>query len=568
MAMDPLSTSAYSPTNGVEGSEDSNEEYHVVIVGAGIAGLTCARELLRTEERPPNLRITVLEAANVPGGRIRSQPSRCGLEIDVGAEFVHGYGTLLTDLIDDLFGTSLNESGYPSAEDSKIAKEKYYSSSSLYEPVFAVSHADGGPDEGPTPLGMFGMYYVDGALRSYDDPLVQDLRKALDTIMDPTMNSSNGIDEVVSVGEALDHATSHLPTAVRELANASYANTAGCSDLYSLSLDVMRHFEQSWFRNESAGDFRLRGRTMKSVVDALVTKLRALPEERFQLFCNWKVQRIRQRSDDKIGSGEMERAVRIESACGAVMDADVVVVTVPPPMLLELDMNLSAKKKEALSFVGFERAVKVILLFSSRHWPNKLQGMVCADGLPIPEIWFYECPNSKNEFTTVTGDFQAQTASDGLIHVAVGFLMSNAANSFIGMLQEKPSQSENVTNGQFLVFSTMNVREAAAANIFIGELSQVLNIPKKTLLSSCMDCILFDWKMNHDTVRGGYMHGTKGMQRYHFQDLAEAQGALFFAGEATNTEACCTIQAAMETGVRSAKGVGRHWRESKTGYAK
>jgi monoamine oxidase len=562
MTIDPLSASTYSPNPGNNPLDDSNEEYHVVVVGAGIAGLTCARELLR-EDHAPNLRITVLEAADVPGGRIRSYQSRDGIEIDLGAEFVHGYGTMLTDLIDDLFGTPSNESNSLSNVENSLTntEKKYYSPSSLYEPVFAVSHADGGPDDKPTPSGMYGMYYVDGALRNYDDPLVLNLRKALDDIMEPTRKTTNGSDDVDSVGDALDIATADLPRTVRKLADASYANTAGCSDLYSLSLTVMRHFEQSWFRNESAGDFRLRGRTMKSLVDALVTRLRGEHEGRFQLLCNWKVQSIRQKSDDIMAQSQFDRAVRVVSAAGVVIHADAVVVTVPPPMLLEIDMSLIAKKQDALSYVGFDRAVKVILLFSSRPWPRPLQGLVCGDGLPIPEIWFYGCHanNSSSDTPRLTA------STDGMIHVAVGFLMSKAADSFIEMLHDQP---ENVTKGQMLGFSPTNANDTVAANIFIEQLAHVLNIPRETLQSSCVDCILFDWKVNHSTVRGGYMHGKKGMSRHHFRDLAEAQGTMFFAGEATNTEACCTVQAAMETGVRSSREVARHWRLSRNGGTK
>ena len=537
----------------------TEEDFHVVIIGAGMAGLTCARELLLSKHR--ELRITVLEATSVPGGRIRSCCPCPGVEIDLGAEFVHGYGTILTDLIDDLF-----DDGSPSSKEQEFMKEKYYSPSSLYEPVFAVSHADGGPDDTPTPMGMYGMYYVDGALRSYDDPLVQNLRKVLDDIMEPSRNTEDCAsdvhsvyDDMASVGEALDFATSHLPVQVRALANASYANTAGCSDLYSLSLAVLRHFEQSWFRNESAGDFRLRRRTMKSVVDALVARLDH--EERFQLLCNWKVLRIRQWNKHTMNSGQLNsQSVRIESASGTVIHADAVVVTVPPPMIAKLDMELSPKKQEALTFIGFERAVKVILLFSSPSWPHNLQGMVCGDGLPIPEIWFLQCHTS-DAFSEVHND---PAFSSGVMHVAVGYLMSKAADVFILDLQqaEVDQQLESKVTGSSPGVSTMPSRNSAAANIFIQQLALVLNVPAASLQSSCLDCLVFDWKLDHDAVQGGYMHGKKGMRLRHFQDLAEAQDAVFFAGEATNTQACCTIQAAMETGSRAAKEVVRLWHES------
>jgi monoamine oxidase len=51
------------------------------------------------------------------------------------------------------------------------------------------------------------------------------------------------------------------------------------------------------------------------------------------------------------------------------------------------------------------------------------------------------------------------------------------------------------------------------------------------------------------------MYPKVGMTRDHLCDLAEPWGGIFFAGEATNTNACCTVQAAMETGVRAANQV-------------
>lgn len=59
---------------------------HIVIVGAGAAGLMAARELARAGKR-----ITILEARERCGGRIHSLPaSEFGYAADGGAEFVHG----------------------------------------------------------------------------------------------------------------------------------------------------------------------------------------------------------------------------------------------------------------------------------------------------------------------------------------------------------------------------------------------------------------------------------------------------------------------------------------------
>src|SRR3954466_7208438 len=59
---------------------------HIVVIGAGAAGLMAARELARAGRR-----VTLLEARNRCGGRIYPLPDReFGYAAEGGAEFVHG----------------------------------------------------------------------------------------------------------------------------------------------------------------------------------------------------------------------------------------------------------------------------------------------------------------------------------------------------------------------------------------------------------------------------------------------------------------------------------------------
>src|SRR5260370_19135876 len=65
---------------------------HIVVIGAGAAGLMAARELARGGKR-----VTILEARDRCGGRIHPLPSAdFGYLAEGGAEFVHG-GAALTD---------------------------------------------------------------------------------------------------------------------------------------------------------------------------------------------------------------------------------------------------------------------------------------------------------------------------------------------------------------------------------------------------------------------------------------------------------------------------------------
>jgi monoamine oxidase len=58
----------------------------VVVIGAGVAGLACAQALCEA-----GLRVTILEARNRVGGRIRTlHPTRPNAPVELGAEFIHG----------------------------------------------------------------------------------------------------------------------------------------------------------------------------------------------------------------------------------------------------------------------------------------------------------------------------------------------------------------------------------------------------------------------------------------------------------------------------------------------
>jgi phytoene dehydrogenase-like protein len=68
---------------------------HIIIIGAGAAGLMAARELARAGKR-----VTILEARDRCGGRIDPLPAaEFGYRAEGGAEFIHGEATVTYGLL-------------------------------------------------------------------------------------------------------------------------------------------------------------------------------------------------------------------------------------------------------------------------------------------------------------------------------------------------------------------------------------------------------------------------------------------------------------------------------------
>ena len=68
----------------------------VVVVGAGLSGLVCARELRRQ-----GLVVRVLEARESAGGRMRGHSSGLGLRLDLGGQWVGATHQRLLALLEE-----------------------------------------------------------------------------------------------------------------------------------------------------------------------------------------------------------------------------------------------------------------------------------------------------------------------------------------------------------------------------------------------------------------------------------------------------------------------------------
>jgi monoamine oxidase len=206
--------------------------------------------------------------------------------------------------------------------------------------------------------------------------------------------------------------------------------------------------------------------------------------------------------------------------------ADMVICTVPPPLLPKLLPNLLTDAQfETLDLIGFETVLKVILKFNERPWPEYLQSVIWADGGPLPEIWF------RNDFV-VEGDSY---------HLMVGYLASDLADNFLNNIEQRANQE-------------CVAKETIVTEICLEQLSKIFSEEK--LRQAHVDTLMHAWNATTEPYTpGGYMYPRVGLQT--LEPLAQPckGGRVVLAGEATNTNACCTLQSAMETGVRAANQV-------------
>ena len=632
-------------------TDETAVEQNVVIVGGGMAGLTCARILL---EEDPHCHVTLLEAHSSVGGRIQVENDFVpGQALDLGAEYIHGTGTLLTHYIDEFRAAGLlqptprakaiqqqlaereekkqkkllhrrrpsynpddsdsssddgimvfNKGGTEGEQqtpankpflmrhnsasdlmdaadggrsgDSSLNSEKSFFDESrhtqhtqssadtpaaptetktqtgnFFEEIFITAHADGGPNEHPTNEGKYGMYYVKGKLRMYDDPLTRPLDVAIESMLEQPPVSNN-----LSVHDALVRqlekqqlmSTSKIPMPeLYDLAVAGYGNTATITDLTQLSLPMLRVFENHWATAEEHGDLRLPAHLgMYSVVQAMQMYLEKTFPDRFRLLLNAPVQEVDQLDKHSAtvrymtvvpptASSPSSSASRLEEEFE--VKAHRVVVAVPPPILPRILPRLSKAKRQALEYVSFSDIIKVVLKFNNVFWPEKLQSIISGEGL-FPELWF-----------------RPQFGGDDGTNLVVFYLTDDYAQAFT-----EECQFENFADD-----SGVDWDKGKAADLCIQHLSRVLSVDPEALKLSLSNTLIHDWK-SQKYVAGGHMAPIIGMTMDHLRAMATPEGRIHFCGEATNTNACGTIQAAMETGVRAAKEVvyfGNKEREQK-----
>ena len=296
----------------------------VVIVGAGLAGLTAAYELERK-----GWRVTVVEARSRVGGRVRTfrRELREGQIAEAGGEFIDASHSAVRGYA-DRFGLAL--------DDLRAAERK----------AGDVSDA----------------VYLDDRLERYEDVVDDTVQGELDRLDEELARYADAIDtrdpartgaglDARSVGDLLDELD--LLPAARTIADARLrvelaADPAEVSLLFLVVLTALAKDVP----DDDIERYRIRGgadRLPRALADAL-------------------------KGDVVLDSPArlvQDRAKRVRVVAGRVeVDADYCVVTAPLPALrgVELDVELPRSVRDAIATLAYGGVVKTALQYRSRFW--------------------------------------------------------------------------------------------------------------------------------------------------------------------------------------------------------
>ncbi|KAG3121477.1 hypothetical protein PI125_g240 [Phytophthora idaei] len=320
---------------------DEQLEFHdVVVIGAGVAGLRCASQLVHTKGVKD---VLVVEASERVGGRVMSNTSFIpDLSIEMGAEFMHGANTTLTRMAEE-YNISLRE-------------------------IFTWAQGDGGPTE-PAPDGGIGYYYIGDQKRmlKYDDEDEEFLKFNLSVADLSDLESIDQISPEKSMRDYFDEIG--LSPSMMKLCEAGYANTAG-GPLEDISMRTTCRYEKQWIELEDEGDFRVVPSFMRFV---------ELFSEGVTARLNWPVASVDYSQSDRI---------IVTSTSGKQLSCRTLVVTVSTAVFSKIAYtpSLPQEKIDAVASFDMRRAGKVLLHMSGCFWPEDAHGVVCSDCF-LPEFW-------------------------------------------------------------------------------------------------------------------------------------------------------------------------------------
>jgi len=218
---------------------------------------------------------------------------------------------------------------------------------------------------------------------------------------------------------------------------------------------------------------------------------------------------------------------------------------------------LSEEKQKALRAVKMGNAVKVLLGFNEKFWPQEnLFNVICDHPAPFPEFWVVSdkektINDSDDDDNNNNNNDEEESKKEEVRFVITFFVTGDRANA---MAKINPKKRIEMAFKQF-VWITMRI-----TNDDDGR-KEFDRIREKHLKTSETKA----W--SEDKFAGGsYTHPSVGCDRRTRELLAKSEWSdcLFFCGEGTNASVNPCLQGAFETGVRAAKEVLESLKKTKS----
>ena len=580
-------------TNEEEDFSDDIIIFDVVILGAGMSGVSCAREIcfaLHDDDDEKNaLKVALLEAHSTVGGRCKQTKKIAKWPVELGAEFIHG--EVKNPVKNLLAETMRREEDLEEDLDGKKGTPKRMQCSAFEWPdryaMNTTTTNNSNKEEKEALLYSFSkksmLVLRDGDECEKNDKDVWKIHQLFDrlpgvskTSTTTTTHDDESEEDEMSSLSALEWLRDVQKCTEREIrvAELIYATDFGAS-LKDIGMREIMIEKERWENGEQYlvmnGGFNELFR--RAFLNAFQRNSNSnsnsnnSPVVNIDVRLNWEVETV-EKVDERNLIKVTGRTTTTETSEKKTLYAKKVVVSLPLPMYRPTDDDdsdddkklsrvtfhppLSEEKRKALRAVKMGNAVKVLLGFNEKFWPQEnLFNVICDHPAPFPEFWvvsdkektIYSDEDDNNNNNNNNTNEEEESKKEEVRFVITFFVTGDRANA---MAKIDPKKRIEMAFQQF-VWITMRI-----TNDDDDGRKEFDRIREKHLKTSETKA----W--SEDKFAGGsYTHPSVGCDRKTRDLLAKSEWSdcLFFCGEGTNASVNPCLQGAFETGVRAGKEV-------------